>query len=95
MSVGVEHLRAGLQDLVELANAEEKLRSLEASLLLPELLDADEQELGLLVADLQALHLKDPNLEAKLKAIAASGAPSLAFLLKMVKLFAPGLLPKP
>jgi len=89
MALGIEYSREALAQALSVVNGVEKLRVIDLSKLGAELLDADEAELLQLAKDLQVLDLSNDELEAKIEGLALVGAPTLAFVLRILKLVFP------
>lgn len=89
MALGIENAEKFVGNLVTVINAGEEVRSADFGLILKEMLDADEEELKKLVEKIKALNISNDVLEAKIKELAAQGAPMAAFVLRMVKIFFP------
>lgn len=89
MAVGIENAKAFIENVVIAVNAGEKIRHMDFAVILQEFLDGDEEELKALVEKIKALDLSNDALEAKIKELAAQGAPVAAFILRLVKVFFP------
>ncbi len=87
--MAMENLNAAIDAVVAAVNAEEKMRTLDYKAMVGEFLNADEPSLKALADKLQALHLDDAALDAKVKSIAEAGYPTLAIFLRVAKLFLP------
>lgn len=89
MAIGIEAVESALKSIVDLVNAEESFRKADFKLIGQQILDADEAELKQLVEVVKKLDLNNDALELKIKELSASGAPMVAFVLRMIKVFFP------
>lgn len=87
MSEGIDQLKKVFEGGVAIINAQQALAAVDYKKVLSQLLDLDESEARELAAIVGILDLSDDAFEARVKAIAASGAEFLPVALRIIRLF--------
>lgn len=89
MALGIVQLEIAANCVVDMINAEEKLRSLNLPQLVAEGIDLDQSEIMKIAEIVNRVDLKDDELEAKVKALLPEYAASAALIIRLLRLVFP------